>query len=81
MTDLAIPQHYPVPEEERGQYPVGLASVRIDSFVADAPAGWEPVLSDEHDERRWCTYAEALDLLTWPEGRVALIAAAERAGG
>ena len=55
-------------------------SVRIDSFVADAPAGWEPTLSDEHDERRWCTYAEALELLTWPEARAALTAA-DRAGG
>jgi hypothetical protein len=48
----------------------------VDSFVADAPAGWEPTLSDEHDERRWATYADALELLTWPEARAALTAAA-----
>jgi dATP pyrophosphohydrolase len=80
VRDLAIPQDYPVPDGERTRYPAGLESVRIDSFVADAPAGWEPTLSDEHDERRWCTYAEALELLTWPEARAALTAA-ERAGG
>jgi 8-oxo-dGTP pyrophosphatase MutT (NUDIX family) len=79
VTDLAIPQHYPVPDAERDSYPAGLASVRVDSFVADAPAGWEPTLSHEHDERRWCTFAEALTLLAWPEARAALVAASDRA--
>jgi 8-oxo-dGTP pyrophosphatase MutT (NUDIX family) len=76
VTDLEIPQCYPVPQDRRDEYPPGLAHVRIDSFVADAPAGWEPTLSAEHDERRWATYAEALGLLTWPEARAALEAAA-----
>jgi 8-oxo-dGTP pyrophosphatase MutT (NUDIX family) len=76
VTDLAIPQRYPVPDDDRDSYPAGLANVRIDSFVADAPRDWEPALSEEHDERRWCTYAEALELLTWPEARAALSAAA-----
>lgn len=81
VVDLVIPQHYPVPEDERADYPAGLEQVRIDSYLADAPPGWEPTLSDEHDERRWCTYAEALELLTWPEGRAALQAAADQSPG
>ncbi len=81
VVDLAIPQQYPVPESDRSDYPPGLDRVRIDSFVTDAPPGWEPVLSDEHDERRWCTFAEALELLTWPEGRAALRAAAGHSPG
>ena len=76
VTDLGMPQHYPVPEDRRDAYPAGLAQVRVDSFVAEAPAGWEPTLSEEHDERRWCTYGEALELLTWPEARAALAVAA-----
>ena len=78
VTDLEIPQRYPVPHDRRDEYPSGLEHVRVDSFVADAPAGWEPTLSAEHDERRWATYAEALGLLTWPEARAALEAAARR---
>lgn len=81
LIDLRIPQRYPVPEDERADYPAGLQDVRIDSFLADAPAGWEPTLSGEHDERRWCTYPEALEILTWPEGRAALTAAAAQSPG
>jgi ADP-ribose pyrophosphatase YjhB (NUDIX family) len=76
VRDLEIPQRYPVPHDRRDDYPPELAHVRVDSFVADAPAGWEPTLSEEHDERRWATYTEALELLTWPEARAALVAAA-----
>jgi 8-oxo-dGTP pyrophosphatase MutT (NUDIX family) len=43
--------------------------VAVDCFLADAPAGWEPTLDDEHDEYRWCTAAEAQELLYWPEPR------------
>jgi 8-oxo-dGTP pyrophosphatase MutT (NUDIX family) len=75
VTDLMIPQHYRVPDAGRDDYPVGLENIRIDSFVADAPELWEPTLSDEHDDLRWCSYAEALELLTWPEARNALVAA------
>jgi 8-oxo-dGTP pyrophosphatase MutT (NUDIX family) len=81
VTDLGIPQHYPVPVSERGDYPAGLADVRIDSFVAVAPAGWEPSLSAEHDERRWCTSREALELLTWAEARDALKVAVGQSPG
>ena len=80
VLDLAIPQRYPVPADDRRSYPEGLAEVSTDSFAASAPAGWEPVLSEEHDGLRWCTYEDAMALLTWPEARNALRAAAQSPG-
>ena len=44
-------------------------AVTVACYLADAPAGWEPTLNDEHDEYRWCTADEAEALLYWPEPR------------
>ena len=44
-----------------------LGTVRVDCFVADAPAAWEPELDWEHDSYRWCGVDEAAELLFWPE--------------
>ena len=41
----------------------------VRAFVADAPAGWEPQLDDEHDDYRWCGIDDACALLYWPEPR------------
>ena len=41
--------------------------IRVESFLADAPAGWEPELDWEHDDYRWCNPADAADLMYWPE--------------
>ena len=41
--------------------------IRVESFLADAPAGWEPELDWEHDDYRWCSRDEAVELLYWPE--------------
>jgi dATP pyrophosphohydrolase len=54
------------------------AVVRVDAFSAAAPLGWEPVLDEEHVDRRWCSEDEALRLLAYPEPREALRAAARR---
>ncbi|HEY2073077.1 MAG TPA: NUDIX domain-containing protein [Gaiellaceae bacterium] len=43
--------------------------IHVDCFVVDAAAGWEPTLDWEHDEYRWCTRDEAVELLYWPEPR------------
>lgn len=50
-------------------------SVRLDAFVAEAPAAWEPVLDDEHVAYRWCSAGEAVELLAYEEPRVAVRAA------
>jgi lipoyl(octanoyl) transferase len=48
------------------RYSVG-HEVEVHTFLVDAPAGWEPVLDDEHDGYRWCTRDAAVELLHWPE--------------
>lgn len=41
--------------------------VDVHAFLADVPPGWEPQLDHEHDDYRWCTRDEAIELLFWPE--------------
>jgi 8-oxo-dGTP pyrophosphatase MutT (NUDIX family) len=48
---------------------LGYDGVRVHAFAADAPAGWQPTLNDEHDEHRWCSLDEALALLEYEEPR------------
>jgi dATP pyrophosphohydrolase len=48
--------------------PEGLR-VRMHAFLAEAPAGFEPVLNEEHVEFRWCSADEADELLDYPEPR------------
>ena len=50
--------------------------IRVDAFVAEAPADWEPVLDEEHVDYRWCSLREALALLRYPEPRDAVASAA-----
>lgn len=57
--------------ERLGDFAYG-PGVTSSCFVADAPAGWEPVLNDEHTEYRWCSRDEAEALLHWPEPRALL---------
>ena len=52
--------------------------IRVALFLAEAPRGWEPVLDHEHDDYRWCSAAEAQELLRWPEPRAAVEIAAAR---
>ena len=53
--------------------------VRLDAFVADAPAAWEPALDEEHVAYRWGSPADAVELLAYEEPRVAVRAAARAA--
>ena len=43
--------------------------IAVESFLAEAPAEWEPTLDWEHDGYRWCTREQAVELLYWPEPR------------
>jgi 8-oxo-dGTP pyrophosphatase MutT (NUDIX family) len=52
--------------------------IRVDAFAAEAPAGWEPVLDEEHVAFRWCSLTEALGLLRYPEPRAAVEHVAKR---
>jgi 8-oxo-dGTP pyrophosphatase MutT (NUDIX family) len=60
------------PEELRRRFPPGTEQVELGLFLAEAPAGWEPVLDDEHVEHRWLRAAAAVALLRWPEPQEAV---------
>jgi 8-oxo-dGTP pyrophosphatase MutT (NUDIX family) len=47
--------------------PFTYLEVTVHTFLVEVPAGWEPELNEEHDDYRWCTQEEAVDLLYWPE--------------
>jgi 8-oxo-dGTP pyrophosphatase MutT (NUDIX family) len=48
---------------------LGYDGVRVHGFATEAPAGWEPVLNEEHDDHRWCSLDDALELLRYEEPR------------
>ena len=74
LVDLGPPTTYPITSELRQHYdyPADLHDVTVYCFAAEAPAGWEPTLNEEHDEYRWTTVEEAVALLHWPEARDAV---------
>jgi dihydroneopterin triphosphate diphosphatase len=41
--------------------------VEGECYAVEAPAGWEPVLNEEHSTYRWCSFADAAELVRWPE--------------
>jgi 8-oxo-dGTP pyrophosphatase MutT (NUDIX family) len=57
-------------------YGPGVEAVPEEVYAAAAPAGWEPTLSWEHDEYRWCVLGDALELLRYEENREGLRAVA-----
>jgi 8-oxo-dGTP pyrophosphatase MutT (NUDIX family) len=74
--DMRIPQRYRVPAGMRHEYARGVDEVAIENFAVDVPAGWEPVLNEEHDEYRWLSLKEAIALAHWPETVEVLVAIA-----
>jgi 8-oxo-dGTP pyrophosphatase MutT (NUDIX family) len=62
-------QTHGIGEEWRHEFPEGLTEVTISSYGVDAPAGWEPVLNEEHDAHRWCPAEEACEALFWREAQ------------
>jgi len=72
LLDLERRFSYPLAGESefvRSRYDPSVTEVVVDAFLAEAPAGWEPTLNEEHDEYRWCWADEAERLLFWPEPR------------
>lgn len=67
--DLEATQTYEVEPGLRSRYPPGEYRITLAFFAAAAPAGWEPVLNEEHDGYRWCTIDEALSLFRFPEAK------------
>ena len=58
-----------VPESWEPRWREGAGPFEVACFVVEAPADWEPRLDWEHDAYRWCTKAEGLELLFWPQPR------------
>lgn len=71
---LPLELGYQRPEESGGFW------VKLHPFSVEAPPGWEPVLNEEHVEYRWCSGADAVRLLDYPEPRSAVRFVAERLG-
>lgn len=69
--DLGRPYDYDIAGWEE-HYVAGAERVHVESFLAEAPSGWEPELDWEHDDYRWCRPDEAAELLYWPEPREVL---------
>jgi dATP pyrophosphohydrolase len=66
--EIAEPFAYLLADEPdyQARFP-GVDAITVSCFLVDVPAGWEPVLNDEHDDYRWCTQDDAVELLYWPE--------------
>lgn len=80
VVDLDFHRSYEVEPQFRSLYAPGEYTVTVAAFSVEAPVGWEPVLNHEHDDYRWCSLADALALLYWPEMKDALRALAPRIG-
>ena len=80
ITDLAAPRSYVIDDDYLPQYVPGTTEVLVHTFAVSVPTEWEPVLNEEHNEYRWCTLSEALELLHWPEARDALRELGSRLG-
>lgn len=78
---LNLVQRYPIAADERGQYPLEISEVVLETYVADAPDDWEPTLNEEHTEHRWCSVPLAEDLLFWPEAKAAVRTMVVQKGG
>jgi 8-oxo-dGTP pyrophosphatase MutT (NUDIX family) len=72
--EIGAPYVYLLDEEPeyRDIFPSDVEGVTVRPFLVEAPVAWEPTLNAEHDAYRWCSQDEALELLRWPDSKVAL---------
>lgn len=61
----------PIPLELGYVRPEGMR-ITMHAYLAEAPAGFEPELNEEHVDHRWCSAGEAAALLAYPEPREAV---------
>lgn len=61
----------PIPLELGYVRPEGMR-ITMHAYLAEAPAGFEPELNEEHVDHRWCSAGEADALLAYPEPREAV---------
>jgi dATP pyrophosphohydrolase len=68
------------PPEVRARFAPEVEEIKIHAFAAEAPAGWEPRLDEEHVGYRWCSAADAVEIVEYEEPRAAVREAALRLG-
>ena len=73
--EISEPYVYSLDEEPRYRdlFPADVDGVVVRPFLVDAPSDWEPTLNVEHDDYRWCSRDEALELLRWPDSKAAFL--------
>jgi len=73
--EISEPYVYSLDEEPRYRalFPADVDGVVVRPFLVDAPSDWEPTLNFEHDDYRWCSRDEALELLRWPDSKAAFL--------
>lgn len=64
------------PPDVRARFDRSVTEIAVTPFHAEAAAGWEPSLDEEHVGYRWCSADEAVALLRYPEPRDAVERAA-----
>lgn len=80
LHDLGLTLRYPLPNDQRWEYPAGVDECVIENYAVAAPAGWEPTLNEEHDVHRWTSLHDAMRAFHWPEARDAAPRAWELTG-
>ena len=68
---------FPVEEEWRHLYAVGVEEVVEHVFLALVDGQQEPTITWEHDNWQWCSFRQALGILTWP-GNIEALKRCER---
>jgi 8-oxo-dGTP pyrophosphatase MutT (NUDIX family) len=68
---------FPVEEEWRDLYAAGVEEVVEYVFLALVDEQQEPTITWEHDNWQWCSFRQALGILTWP-GNIEALKRCER---
>jgi dATP pyrophosphohydrolase len=73
LRDTGHSYTFPPDDFFRDIYDTPPDEITVHLFIARVNSGAEPVLDPvEHDEYRWCSYAEAMGLLYWWDDRESL---------
>lgn len=68
---------FPIEKSDAHSYP-GASELEEHVFYAQVDGDEVPILDpSEHDESKWCSYEDAIELLRWPENKDALTAVEE----
>ena len=66
LEQIGYSYSFPVEEEWRDLYAAGVEEIVEYVFIALVDGQQEPTITLEHDQWQWCSYHQALGLLTWP---------------